>query len=275
MKKTLLKFITFYVLLSSFMFAKSPERLVVLDPASIEIIYELGSGDKIVAIATLQQSNIQPIEKTIKLQSVGTFSNPSVEKILSLKPDLVILSSYSLALEPRLKDLGIKSLYLEAWRLEDLFNNVSTLGEILDKKEEAKVLNERLRGEFEELKKEPINKSAIFLFSSNPLMAFSNNSMIADILRLIGITNLTPDSEIKRPIITKEYIITQNPDMLLLGIQAKSSEQLIAQNPALKSIKAYQNKEIFAYEPIHSLLRISPNITKQIARFKEFIQEQN
>lgn len=245
-----------------------PKRVIGLDPASIEIIYELGLGDVMVGIATLQQSKIEPVEKTSKLASVGSFSNPSVEKIIALKPDLVILSSYSVGLEPRLKELKIPTMYLKAERLDELFKNIDALGAMFHKEKEAKALSERVRGELDALKAKPINKSGIFLFSSNPLMAFSQNSVIADILNLIGVKNLTPESKIKRPIITSEYILTQNPDLLLLSMQAKNVEDLVSKNPILKNTKAYKQGQIIIYDNVYSLLRISPNITKAIAKFK-------
>lgn len=249
-------------------------RLVVLDPASIEIIYMLGAEQSIKGIATLQHNNIYPEKQTKKLTSVGSFSNPSIEKIIALKPTLVILSSYSIALKERLENLGIQSLYLQADRLDDMYKNIKTLALILDKEKEGKALIERVKNEFDELKKEPLNKRAIFLFSSNPLMAFSQDSMIADILELIGVKNLTPQSEIKRPIITSETIIRENPNLIIIGIEANDIHALIKQNPALKATQAFKDNNIIFYENVYRLLRISPTITQHIKAFKENLQNQ-
>ena len=70
---------------------KKYNRIVVLDPATVEMIYMLGAEDKIVGVANLERSKVWPEEKVAKLESVGTFMNPSLEKINSLKPDLVII----------------------------------------------------------------------------------------------------------------------------------------------------------------------------------------
>lgn len=260
----------FFVL--SLCFAK--DRLVVLDPASAEIIYMLGAGESIKGIASLQHSHIYPEEKTSRLTSVGSFSNPSIEKIIALKPTLVILSSYSIALEPRLKDLGIKSLHLSADRLDDMYKNISTLAKLLNKEKEGQELINKTKQELLELKKEPLNKKGIFLFSSNPLMAFSQNSMIADIFELIGIKNLTPKSELKRPIITSEYIIKQNPNLIIIGIQAKDTKSFVEQNPSLKATQAYKDENILFYENTHKLLRISPTLPQNIKTFKQVLQRQ-
>lgn len=266
------KILIFMCLVVNFVFAT--HRLIVLDPASIEIIYMLKAGENIKGIATLQHNNIYPEEQTKKLPSVGSFSNPSIEKIIALKPTLVILSSYSIALKERLENLGIKTLYLQADRLDDMYENITILASILGKEKEGEALIKKVRSEFDELEKEPLNKRAIFLFSSNPLMAFSSNSTIADILELIGIKNLSPQSEIKRPIITSETIIKENPNLIILSIEANDIHALIKQNPALKATQAFKDNHIIFYENVYRLLRISPTITQHIKAFKENLQNQ-
>lgn len=64
-------------------------------------------------------------------------------------------------------------------------------------------------------------------------MAFSDNSLIADILKLIGIKNLSPKSNIARPIISEEYILKQNPDLFIFGINA-TDKNLLDSNSLLK-----------------------------------------
>lgn len=139
MKKILMIMALFLISLNA------KERLVVLDPASIETLFMLNAGEQIVGIASLQHSQIYPEDKTSKLTSVGTFSNPSLEKIVALRPTLVILSSYSLNLEEGLKNFGIKSIYLKAERLEDITKNITSLGQITQKEKEAELLKQELR----------------------------------------------------------------------------------------------------------------------------------
>ncbi|ELN0003358.1 ABC transporter substrate-binding protein, partial [Campylobacter jejuni] len=149
MKKILIIISLFLITLNA------KERLVVLDPASIETLFMLKAKDQIVGIATLQHSNIYPKDQTSKLTSVGTFSNPSLEKIVALKPSLVILSSYSLNLEEGLKNFGIKSINLKAERLEDITKNITTLGQITKKEKEAELLKQEFNQKFKKLSDKP------------------------------------------------------------------------------------------------------------------------
>ncbi|TKX32956.1 helical backbone metal receptor [Campylobacter aviculae] len=246
---------------------QAKERIIVLDPASVETLFMLNADDQIVGIASLQHSNIYPEDKTSKIPSVGTFSNPSVEKILSLKPSLVILSSYSLNLKEKLDNFGIKNINLKAERLDDIKDNIQTLSKITQKEEQGKKLLQNFENNLKNLEKNPLNKSAIYLYSSKPLMAFNDNSLIADILKLIGIKNLSPKSDIARPIISAEYILKQNPDLLILGINA-NHQSLLNSNTLLKNTKAAKTDRIYSYKNTHILLRLSPKITDRIKEFK-------
>lgn len=263
------KFLLILTLLFATLNAK--ERLVVLDPASIETLFMLGAGEQIVGVANLQHSKIYPEEQTTKLTSVGTFSNPSLEKIISLKPTLVILSSYSLNLEEGLKNFGIKTMNLKAQRLEDIAKNIKILAKLSDKKEEGERLLQEFEKGLENLKNKPLNQSAIYLYSSNPLMAFNDNSLMADILRLIGIKNLSPQSDIARPVISAEFILKQDPDLLILGINADS--KILNTNPLLSKTKAAKTGQIYNNENTHILLRLSPKIIDRIKEFKAKLEK--
>lgn len=265
MKKILLILSLFFVALNA------KERLVVLDPASVETLFMLGAKDQIVGIASLQHSNIYPQEKTSKIESVGTFSNPSLEKIVALKPSLVILSSYSLNLEQNLKNFNIKTLYIKADRLQDIKANIKILSKITNKEKEGEILSQEFEENLKNLSQNPLNKSAIYLYSSNPLMAFNDNSLIADILRLIGIKNLSPKSKIARTIISPEYILKQNPDLLILGINA--DENSLKTNPLLQKIKATKTKQFYINKNTHILLRLSPKIIDRIKEFKDNLEK--
>ncbi|EAJ7111098.1 ABC transporter substrate-binding protein [Campylobacter upsaliensis] len=259
-----------FILVLLFAISNAKERLVVLDPASVETLFMLGAGEQIVGIANLQHSNIYPSDKSSKLASVGTFSNPSLEKIVSLKPSLVILSSYSLNLEEGLKNFGIKSLYLKANHFDDIKKNIQILAQITHKNEEGKRLIIEFEKGLESLKNDPLNQSAIYLYSNNPLMAFNDNSLMAEILTLIGIKNLSPKSQIERPIISAEFILKQNPDLLILGINA--NQDFLTQNALLSQTKAVKTGQIYTNEKTHILLRLSPKIIERIAEFKRALK---
>ena len=133
---------------------KKYDRIVVLDPAVVEMVYLLGGEDKLVGIAKLERSKIWPEEKTEKVESVGTFINPSLEKIIALKPDLVIESFHSSdAIDKSLSSNNIEIIKIQANSIEDIFKNFQKVAKILGKEKEAEKIIAEKRQKIEEIKK--------------------------------------------------------------------------------------------------------------------------
>ncbi len=144
---------------------KKYNRIVVLDPATVEMIYLLGSEDKIVGVANLERSKVWPEEKVAKLESVGTFMKPSLEKIISLKPDLVIASFHtSEDLDNGLKSNNIEVKRFQANSVEEIFSNFMEVAKLLGKENEASKIIAEKRAKLEEIKKMAKQRKKGYLF---------------------------------------------------------------------------------------------------------------
>ncbi|MCX2682689.1 ABC transporter substrate-binding protein [Campylobacter sp. MIT 21-1685] len=246
----------------------SKQRLVVLDPASIETLYMLGAEKEIVGIAPLQHTDIYPKEETSKLPNIGNASHVSLEEILNLKPTLVILNKYYLNLEDTLKVLGIKTLYMQTQKLDDMKTNIKILAKIVNKEKEGKKLIEDFEAKLESLRLYPFNQTGIYLYSGNPLMGFSDNSLIGDILKLIGIKNLVSKNKLQRCVILPQKVLEKDPEIIIFGTGINKDE-LLEDNPLLKKTKAHKNGQIYFNPNSSILLRLSPKIVERIEEFKE------
>ncbi len=238
-------------------------RLVVLDPASVEILYMLDAQESIVGIAKLQQSGIYPEEQTKQLESVGSFSNPSIEKIMVLKPTLVILSSYSIALEPKLKDLHIPTEYIEANSLEDIRKNIAKIAKIVHKQEEGEKLIAEFNDNLESIRVQNYKIRGLFLYSANPLMAFGRDTLLSDIFDILGIQSIVGDVGASRPILSVEHILKENPQIIIYGVTISDSKELLEQQPMLKNTDAFRQNRVYHINS-HTLLRGSPMIVERI-----------
>ena len=208
---------------------KKYNRIVVLDPATVEMIYMLGAEDKIVGVANLERSKVWPEEKVAKLESVGTFIKPSLERIITLKPDLVITSALT---DDNLNN-GLKSNNIEAKRIK-----------------------------LEEIKKmATINKKGLFVMSASPLMVFGNDNLPNDIMKLLNIKNIAENQKGRNPIVTPEFIIKENPDMIITLLPNPS--QIVATNPQLKNVNAIKNSKFIVVNS-SQILRGSPRTIDQI-----------
>ena len=242
---------------------KKYNRIVVLDPATVEMIYMLGAEDKIVGVANLERSKVWPEEKVAKLESVGTFMKPSLERIIVLKPDLVITSALTDDnLNNGLKSNNIEAKRIQANSIEEIFTNFMEVAKMLGKENEANKIIAEKRAKLEEIKKmAAINKKGLFVMSASPLMVFGNDNLPNDIMKLLNIKNIAENQKGRNPIVTPEFIIKENPDMIITLLPNPS--QIVATNPQLKNVNAIKNSKFIVVNS-SQILRGSPRTIDQI-----------
>ena len=242
---------------------KEYNRIVVLDPATVEMIYMLGAEDKIVGVANLERSKVWPEEKVAKLESVGTFIKPSLERIITLKPDLVITSALTDDnLNNGLKSNNIEAKRIQANSIEEIFTNFMEVAKMLGKENEANKIIAEKRAKLEEIKKMATgNKKGLFVMSASPLMVFGNDNLPNDIMKLLNIKNIAENQKGRNPIVTPEFIIKENPDIIITLLP--NPTQIVATNPQLKNVNAIKNSKFIVVNS-SQILRGSPRTIDQI-----------
>ena len=242
---------------------KKYNRIVVLDPATVEMIYMLGAEDKIVGVANLERSKVWPEEKVAKLESVGTFIKPSLERIITLKPDLVITSALTDDnLNNGLKSNNIESKRIQANSIEEIFTNFLEVAKMLGKENKANKIIAEKKAKLEEIKKmSTINKKGLFVMSASPLMVFGNDNLPNDIMKLLNIKNIAENQKGRNPIVTPEFIMKENPDIIITLLP--NPAQIVATNPQLKNVNAIKNNKFIVVNS-SQILRGSPRTIDQI-----------
>ena len=243
---------------------KKYDRIVVLDPAVVEMVYLLGGEDKLLGIAKLERSKIWPEEKTEKVESVGTFINPSLEKIIALKPDLVIESFHSSdAIDKSLSSNNIEIIKIQANSIEDIFKNFQKVAKILGKEKEAEKIIAEKRQKIEEIKKiDTTEKKGLFILAPTPMRVFGKGTLPNDIMEMLNIKNIAAGMEGMSPTLTPEYIIKENPDIILTFV--KNPQEIVKANPQIKDISAIKNNKFVVLET-GQILRGSPRMIDYIA----------
>lgn len=257
------KIILVLLLLSSFVNAK---KLVVLDPSAVEIIYMLGAESHIAGISTLSSAKIWPYDKTEKLPKVGTYSKPNLELVMQMKPDLVITSFHSQGVNADLAKFNIKTITLKADSIDEVYKNIKTIAKVVDKEQVADELVGEIQKKIESFANSEFkNKKIAVLFSSTPMMAFSNKTLAGDIFSKLGFINLADNMQGATPIISSETLLVANPDFIVMlgGMGGSSKDEFLAQYPTLNKIKAAKNGKIVSI-PSSLLLRGTPRIKDSI-----------
>ncbi|MDD7514130.1 MAG: helical backbone metal receptor [Campylobacter lanienae] len=241
------------------------KRLVVLDPAIVEMLYMLQAQDEIVAIAQPTTSAIWPENLTKNLPSVGTYTKPNLEKIIELKPDLVIASFHSINTISELKKFDINATIYEANSLENIYSNLEQIGKIVEKSHKANEIIASLKNSLNSATNHDKlqGKKIAILFSVNPIMAFNDQTLPGDIASKLGLKNIVTDTKAKSPILPIETLLVANPDFIIVIGDNEQKNSLIKSYPALKSIKAAKNGKIISI-PSSLILRGTPRIAEGI-----------
>lgn len=238
----------------------------MLTPEVQEILFELGVGDKI--IANTKFCDYPPEARS--LPKVGDFRTPDIEKILSLKPDIVFVTEIvQKNVITTLKRLNLRYAVIYSRNLEEMFENIIKIGKIVKKEQEALEIVKRLKSELKLLTYSKTRPKVFPVLWDNPIYTAGAETIIDDVITKAGGTN--PAKEYKKGyfIVNEEFVVTYKIDFLLLcdrniNINSTFIKMLKQNNPSLKVIKEI-NPDI--------ILRASPRIIEGIKELNKILYE--
>ncbi len=195
----------------------SYDRIIALSPSINEIIYALDDGDKIVGNTTFCR---YPKEAQTK-PKVGGYFSPSLEKIISLKPDIVIMQNSSIKLAKKLEKLGIKTKVVKIKSLQDIKNTIKDIGIILNKNKQASDILDDLEIKLMQTKNIVKNKKILMVIGHNislekRIFVAGQNLYFNDIINNSENINAFQSTRVGQPILNMENIISTNPDIVIL-----------------------------------------------------------
>ena len=217
-------------------------RIVSLAPNLTEILFELGVGEQVVGVTKYFSDSSQGQQK----EEIGDFFNPNLEKIISLKPTLVIAEHWpSSRTVPRLKEFGLPVLEtISPTSLEEIYQIIREVGKVVDRSQPAETLIQSMKERLRVVKERAVQLSdrpSVYIEVDLPPWTIGKRSFITEAFHLCGARNLFDDVEKRALQASKETIIARNPDIILTYTVSAS---LISQRPGWDQIKAVQNGRI-------------------------------
>lgn len=187
-------------------------RIISLVPSITETLFDFGlTADEVVGRTKFC---IHPANLLKNVQIIGGTKTLNIEKIKSLNPDLIIANkeeNEKLQVEELMTDF--KVWVTDVSTIEDNHQFISDLGTLLNKKELAQSLNERIAHIFT-MKKNPLPQKVAYLIWKNPYMTVGNDTFINEVLENIGGENLFKDRK-RYPEVTVEEL--KNADQVFLS----------------------------------------------------------
>ncbi len=238
--------------------AAAPKRIVSLLPSLAETVCELGSCGRLVGVD--RYSNFPASLQ--KLPQVGGGLDPNIEMIVSLKPDVVLMSKSSRAAE-RLEALGIKVVALEPKSHADVQRVMLKLGQLLEVPDAARIwraIDAGVSAAAQSLPTKARGMKVYFEVNQGPYAA-GESSFIGETLTRLGAKNIVPAKLGPFPKLNPEYIVRANPDIIMIG--QRSADGLMTR-PGWQSIRAIREQRvcIFPTEEANTLVRPGPRMAE-------------
>jgi iron complex transport system substrate-binding protein len=247
----------------------TPQRIISLAPSNTEILFALGLGDKVVGVT--DYCNYPP--EAQQKEKVMGYSTPNIEKIVALNPDL-ILAGYGNPIDVvyTLEGLGLTVFGIETTDLDDLLNDIKTVGEITDKEVEALALTSEMAvgiqtvtNQTEELEQRP---KVFYIIGHEPsLWTAGSGTFIHELIEKGGganiCQNITGYSEI-----TLEYVLARDPEIIISSVW--SYDWAMNATGPLASTNASQTGRIYTCDD-NLVQRPGPRLVEGLEWFAHFI----
>ena len=250
-------------------FDKPPQRIVSLLPSLTESVCALGKCSALVGVDRFSNWP-QSIRDLPKLGGMGDIN---IERIVQLKPDVVLLEKASPVIA-RLNGLGIKTFALDVKSMGDEERALQKLDLVLGTLESGRVWNQIQKEIMRANKQLSTNGGNIRVyFEVNPApFAAGSTSFIGEILTQLDLVNIIPKSLGPFPKINPEFVVQAKPDIILL---TESTAADIQKRPGWNSIPAVSKNRICVFTGNQNdvLVRPGPRMGEAALIISDCIQQ--
>jgi iron complex transport system substrate-binding protein len=234
--------------------APQPARVVSLIPAVTEMLFAMGAGSNVIGVSSFDQF---PAEVSSR-QKVGGLLDPDTERILTLRPTLVVIYDTQVDLRDRLGAAGISTWPYRHGSVASIYDTIQGLGIALGRTADADALTRRMQGQIADIKGALRGQTAVptlFVIGRDAgalqhLDVAGGDGFLNEIVELAGGVNVFRD--VARPAVdvSAEQVLTRRPDAILelwvnRPLDAVTRQREIAVWGALPALPAVRKHRIF------------------------------
>jgi len=210
----------------------------------------VGCCEKLVGVS--QYSNYPP--SVSDLPKIGSYVKLDLEKIVSLKPDLVLATARGnpKAAVDRLRQLGLSVFVIFPKGIEGAAGSIANIGNVCGKPQEGASLKAKFEQESKRHKKAKSDSSprVLMLLNPEPPIACSPDTLGGRLIEWVGGNNIIEDSKIRYPTISLEWILEQDPDYIfLMQMGAQQGRDVADYWKKFPDLKAVKNGRVFRLDP--------------------------
>lgn len=246
------------------------ERFVSLAPNLTEIAFAIGAGDRMVGNTTFCNYPQQARNVT----KIGDTLQPSIERVLALKPQLVLVSTASQlqTFATQLDEHGIALYITDPNDLEDVFRTITNFGDLLNETTKASNLVQQLRRRTESTENAVAGRPRLRVFfqlSGQPLYTAGKTSFVTNLIERAGGQSVTADINEAWPRLSNEAALASKPEaVIMLSGESMGASANLKVAPALQNSPAVRTGRLYVIDG-DLLTRPGPRLVdglEQIAR---------
>ena len=222
-------------------------RIVSLAPNLTEIVYAIGAGDSLVG----NTEYCDYPEAAKKVAKIGDTMHPSVERIIALKPQIVLVSTASQleAFTKQLDQQRIAVYVTNPGSLDEIFNSITVFGDMFGHPEQATALTRELRKRRDAIANAVATTAPVRVFyqvSGEPLYTIGSEAYLTDLVRRAGGISVTADVPGAFPRYSDEAALAARPEAIILptGGSMGTANSTVAgplrDSPAVKTNRVFK-----------------------------------
>ena len=245
------------------------KRILSLAPHLTELLFAAGAGDTIVG--TVEYSDYPEAAK--RIPRVGSHNSLDLERIVAMKPDLIVVWLHGNAQKQldKLLSLGIPAYYNQPNKLEDVPRSIETLGVLTGTEATAKTAAAGFRNRLVALRTRYATRPPVTLFYqvwSKPLTTLSGKHLVTDVIALCGGKSLFAELEPLAPTVAQEAVIDADPEAIVSTSVLRDGLELWQKWPRMRAVK---NGHLFAMDG-NLINRHGPRITEGAEKLCDILE---
>lgn len=259
--------------------AHGPQRIISLSPSATEVLWGVGAFERVVAVS--DYDDFPP--EAANLPKVGGWSNTNLEQVVSLKPDLIVVTqSQAPMIKDRLDALGVRVLVVPSYTVEDALAGIAQIGAAVGEEEAARRLLAETRAGLAEVRartKDLKRPRVLCVVDRVPgtlrgLYTATKGSFIEQLIEIAGGESVAPPAAGGFGQIGKEAVVALDPEVIIDMVQGAKDSRL-AEDPKqvwqeLARVRAVREGRVYPLRDT-SVLHPSQRVADTARKFAELL----
>ncbi|MGJ9419375.1 cobalamin-binding protein [Massilia sp. CMS3.1] len=253
--------------------ARPAQRVISMAPHVTELLFAAGGGARI--IGAMNYSDFP--EEARKIPLIGSNSQIDLERVIALKPDLLIVwqSGNTARQIAQLQGLGIPVFHSEPRSLETVASSLERFGRLLGSDGTAQAAAARFRAKIGALRTRYASRPPVSVFYQawdNPLYTLNGEQIASDAIRLCGGRNIFAELKTIAPQVSVEAVVQRDPEAILGGKLYTPQDRGLSIWQPFHSMTAVRRKNLFTFDE-QLLTRPGPRVVDGAATLCTRLEE--